>query len=68
MTKTKSKLTTGDTFIAGMLFSRLERPEWDLLKQLAFSCELAGKKVARDGFDGLGETVRHHLVGSMMKQ
>ena len=56
-----SAIGAGDTFIAGMLYSLLCRDEWPLEHKLAFSNELAGRKVAQEGFSGLGAAVEHYL-------
>jgi len=45
----------GDTFIAGMLYMLVCRPEARLEEKLQFANELAGRKVVQEGFDGLGE-------------
>ncbi|KAF7732512.1 hypothetical protein EC973_003258 [Apophysomyces ossiformis] len=45
----------GDTFIAGIIFC-LSRG-LGLLSSLKFSCELASRKVAQSGFDGLAKVV-----------
>jgi ketohexokinase len=50
----------GDTFIAGMLFALAHYPyDWSINQKVAFSNELAGRKVLQDGFAGLGEKMRH---------
>jgi ketohexokinase len=41
----------GDTFTAGVIYGLSHG--FDLLDVLKFSCELAGRKVAQTGFDGL---------------
>ena len=49
----------GDTFIAGILYSFLKfDDEWDLARKLSFAIELAGRKVAREGFDQLGTDMK----------
>ena len=47
----------GDTFIAGMLFCLSERRVWSLGRKLRFANEVAGRKVFREGFAGLGEAM-----------
>ncbi|KAJ4346115.1 hypothetical protein N0V95_005668 [Ascochyta clinopodiicola] len=48
----------GDTFIAGMLYAMVEQKRWGLAERLAFANELAGRKVHRHGFEGLGEELK----------
>lgn len=48
----------GDTFIAGMLFALINRPEWTLERKLQFSNELAGRKVFQAGFADLGQKMQ----------
>ncbi|KAF2626012.1 ketohexokinase-like protein [Macroventuria anomochaeta] len=48
----------GDTFIAGMLYTLVEQPKWGIDERLAFANELAGRKVYRQGFSGLGEEIK----------
>lgn len=43
----------GDTFIAGMLFGLAWRGGWSLGEKLAVANELAGRKVFREGFEGV---------------
>lgn len=45
----------GDTFIAGVIYC-MSRGH-TLLTTLKFSCEMASRKVARSGFDGLADTM-----------
>lgn len=52
----------GDTFIAGMLYALVEQKTWGVAERLAFANELAGRKVYRQGFDGLGEEIRRSEV------
>lgn len=50
-----STIGAGDTFIAGMLYSMVCcGGERFLRRSLEFAAELAGRKVQRDGFQGLG--------------
>ncbi|KAF9698930.1 hypothetical protein EKO04_002743 [Ascochyta lentis] len=48
----------GDTFIAGMLYAMVEQKRWGVAERLAFANELAGRKVHRQGFEGLGEEIK----------
>lgn len=48
----------GDTFVAGMLYALVQQKTWGLDERLAFANELAGRKVYREGFSGLGEEMR----------
>jgi hypothetical protein len=53
-----STVGAGDTFIAGILYSCLiHHDSWSLPKKLAFAIELAGRKVAQEGFANLIEIV-----------
>lgn len=52
----------GDTFIAGMLYALVEQSKWGIDERLSFANELAGRKVYRDGFSGLGEEIRGSAV------
>ena len=53
-----SSTGAGDTFTAGMLFGLLCRQDdWPLERKLRFANELAGRKVAQEGFAGLGGLV-----------
>lgn len=52
----------GDTFIAGVLYGLVgswssQSEEIDYQRTLGFATRLAGLKVKRDGFNGLGEDV-----------
>jgi ketohexokinase len=47
----------GDTFIAGMLYMLTCAPDLNLLQQLSFANELAGRKVTQEGFNNLGLTI-----------
>ncbi|KAI9778077.1 MAG: hypothetical protein M1839_008381 [Geoglossum umbratile] len=52
----------GDTFIAGMLYGlTCHGEDWDTLHKLGFANELAGHKVAQEGFSGLGIAMQHAL-------
>jgi ketohexokinase len=52
----------GDTFIAGMLYGlTCHGEDWDILRKLEFANELAGRKVAQEGFSGLGSAMQHAL-------
>lgn len=51
----------GDAFNAGMLWTLLSRGHWSLQDKLAFANELAGRKVLRHGFGGVGKSLLHHL-------
>jgi len=44
----------GDTFIAGMLFKLTNHADDSLQDKLSFAVQVAGTKVYRDGFAGLG--------------
>ncbi|KAF2498590.1 Ribokinase-like protein [Lophium mytilinum] len=57
-----STIGAGDTFIAGMLYCENVRgSDWSLREKLAFSNELAGRKVLQEGFDGLGDALKDLL-------
>jgi ketohexokinase len=43
----------GDTFIAGMLYMLTCASDRNLLQQLSFANELAGRKVTQEGFKDL---------------
>jgi len=43
----------GDTFIAGMLYMLTCASDRNLLQQLSFANELAGRKVTQEGFNDL---------------
>ncbi len=45
----------GDAFIAGILYCLLLHPDVESRLMVRFANKLAGHKVAREGFDGLGE-------------
>lgn len=53
----------GDTFIAGAIYC-MSRGH-TLLTTLKFSCEMASRKVARYGFDGLVDTMFHVWEASL---
>lgn len=56
-----STIGAGDTFIAGILYGLLWRKDdWDMVRKLAFANELASRKVCREGFGGLGDTMRKY--------
>lgn len=48
----------GDTFIAGMLYALVEQRTWGVRERLEFANELAGRKVYRSGFEGLGREMK----------
>lgn len=48
----------GDTFVAGMLYGMFVQEGWNSEQRLNFANELAGRKVYRVGFQGLGEAMR----------
>lgn len=48
----------GDTFIAGMLYALVEQRAWGDQERLEFANELAGRKVYRSGFEGLGKEMK----------
>ena len=54
-----STIGAGDTFIAGVLYGLLtaEDRQPDYQHTLSFATRLAGMKVQRDGFDGLGQDI-----------
>jgi len=55
-----STIGAGDTFIAGMLYGlTCHADDWNLDYKLAFANELAGRKVVREGFSGLGRVMLH---------
>ena len=57
-----SPIGAGDTFIAGMLYSLLRHnDDWTLKEKLSFANELAGRKVLQEGFEGLGDAMKHRL-------
>ncbi len=57
-----SSIGAGDTFIAGMLYGlTCHAEDWKLDLKLDFANELAGRKVAQEGFVGLGNAMRHLL-------
>jgi hypothetical protein len=41
-----------------MLYALVQQKKWGLAERLAFANELAGRKVYREGFAGLGEVMR----------
>ncbi|KAL4866062.1 hypothetical protein BDV12DRAFT_139099 [Aspergillus spectabilis] len=48
----------GDTFIAGMLYGLIcKRDTWDLSQKLSMANQLAGTKVAQEGFGNLGRVL-----------
>lgn len=55
----------GDTWTAGMLFTFLSRDPvvlgWDLARRVDFANELAGRKILREGFAGLGREMAGQL-------
>ncbi|KAI2089753.1 hypothetical protein LOZ36_001660 [Ophidiomyces ophidiicola] len=52
----------GDTFIAGMLHGLLvHEDQFELAKEMRFASRLAGHKVTREGFDGLGTAAVEQL-------
>jgi ketohexokinase len=56
-----STIGAGDTFIAGMLYGLIWRSDdWDMVRKLAFANEIASRKVCREGFGGLGDTMRKY--------
>ncbi|KAJ5676078.1 pfkB family kinase [Penicillium macrosclerotiorum] len=55
-----SPIGAGDTFIAGMLYAlNCKNEEWDLAKKLSFANQIAGRKVAQEGFSGLGRALEN---------
>ena len=55
-----STLGAGDAFIAGILYGfTCHDEDWDLSREVRFANELAGRKVVREGFFGLGKHMRH---------
>lgn len=48
----------GDTFVAGTLYGWVQQKGWGINERLAFANELAGRKVYRQGFDGVGDDIR----------
>ena len=61
-TKIHSTIGAGDTFIAGMLYALICHDEdWPLSQKLSFANGLAGRKVAQEGFSGLGRMVKDQL-------
>ncbi|KAK4946070.1 hypothetical protein LTR10_014872 [Elasticomyces elasticus] len=55
----RATIGAGDTFIAGILYGLLWRgDDWDMVRKLAFANELASRKICREGFGGLGDTMR----------
>jgi len=60
--KVVDTIGAGDTFIAGMLYSLIcHEDDWTLSRKLGFANELAGRKVAQDGFSGLGNIMQRTL-------
>ena len=54
-----STIGAGDTFIAGILYGLLwHSDDWDMVRKLVFANELASRKICREGFRGLGDTMR----------
>ena len=53
-----STIGAGDTFIAGMLYTLLVHENWLLPQKLAFANQLAGCKVAQEGFAGVAEVMQ----------
>ena len=47
----------GDTFIAGMLYMLTCASDQNLLQQLSFANELAGRKVTQEGFHNLEDQI-----------
>jgi hypothetical protein len=41
-----------------MLYGLVEQKKWGLAERLEFANELAGRKVYRTGFEGLGDEMR----------
>lgn len=60
--KVVDTIGAGDTFIAGMLYGLIcHEDDWTLSRKLGFANELAGRKVAQDGFSGLGNVMQRTL-------
>lgn len=58
-----STIGAGDTFIAGMLYGLIcHHDTWTVSHKLDFANELAGRKVAQEGFAGLATLMQHSLV------
>jgi ketohexokinase len=51
----QSTVGAGDSFIAGALYGLFYRSGWDLATTLGFANEVAGRKIAQEGFSGLAE-------------
>lgn len=58
-----STVGAGDTFVAGMLYGlTCHADDWTLARKLGFATELAGRKVVREGFVGLGRSMQRGLL------
>ena len=55
----------GDTFIAAILYCLILNPDLDSQLMVEFANKLAGHKVAREGFDGLGQVALSDLPAAV---
>ena len=60
--KSDSTIGAGDTFIAGMLYGLTGHDkDWSTQQKMEFANELAGRKVAQEGFSGLSDQMSYTL-------
>ncbi|KAL2009854.1 hypothetical protein VTN00DRAFT_5661 [Thermoascus crustaceus] len=67
--KVVDTIGAGDTFVAGMLYAitchgtvdSAQEEAWPVDRAVSFATELAGRKVAQEGFGGLGEKMSEKL-------